>query len=64
MKTEISDQGLRAVPALSGAAITGFTLNELVAIATGVYILIQGLYLLRKWYREERDWAKSRKARK
>jgi hypothetical protein len=56
MKTEVSDQLLRATPAGAGAFITTMTLNEWVAVATGVYILIQAVYLLRKWYREEKAW--------
>jgi hypothetical protein len=45
----------KAAPAVAGAAASTLTLNEWVAIATGVYIAIQGLYLLRKWWREERQ---------
>ncbi|GAO71953.1 hypothetical protein CSE6_019_33900 [Comamonas sp. E6] len=44
----------KAAPAVAGAAASTLTLNEWVAIATGVYIAIQAAYLLRKWWREER----------
>ena len=44
----------KAAPAVAGAAAAGLTLNEWVAIATGMYIAIQAMYLLRKWWREER----------
>lgn len=44
----------KAAPAVAGATAAGLTLNEWVAIATGLYIAIQAAYLLRKWWREER----------
>lgn len=44
----------KAAPAVAGAAASTMTLNHWVAVATGVYIVIQALYLLRKWWREER----------
>lgn len=43
----------KAAPAVAGAAASSMTLNQWVAIATGLYILIQAAYLLRKWWREE-----------
>ena len=60
MQTETHDVAVEAAkgaPAVAGALAASFTLNEWVAIATGLYILIQCLYLLRKWWREEKDWA-------
>lgn len=44
----------KAAPAVAGAAASSLTLNEWVACATGLYIAIQAVYLLRKWWREER----------
>lgn len=44
----------KAAPAVAGAATFSLTLNHWVAIATVIYIVIQALYLLRKWWREER----------
>jgi predicted transporter len=43
------------------AAVSALTLDRWVMIGTLVYLCIQGVYLLRKWFREEKDW--DRKAR-
>jgi hypothetical protein len=56
VKTEITNEAAKGVPAIAGAAASVLTLNEMVAIATGVYIVVQMLYLLRKWWREEKEW--------
>lgn len=47
-------EAVKAAPAVVGATASSLTLNEWVAIATGIYIAIQAAYLLRKWWREER----------
>ena len=47
-------EAAKAAPAVAGAAASSLTLNEWVAVATGLYIVIQALYLLRKWWRDER----------
>ena len=39
-----------------GAVAASLTLNEWVAVTTGIYILVQIAYLLRKWWREETEW--------
>jgi hypothetical protein len=52
------DQAVRGAPAVVGAAIGGFTLNAVVLIATALYIVLQIAYLARKWWREEKDYAK------
>jgi hypothetical protein len=63
MKAEFTSEALRGTPAVAGAAVSAFTLNTWVMIATGVYILLQIAYLARKWWREEHDHAhKARKA--
>lgn len=48
-------EAAKAAPAVAGAAASTMTLNEWVAVATGIYIAIQAAYLVRKWWREERD---------
>lgn len=53
-KVQAAIEAAKAAPAVAGAAASGLTLNEWVAIATGMYIFIQAAYLLRKWWREER----------
>lgn len=56
MKQAMATEVIRGAPAVAGTAVSITTLNHWVAIATGVYILVQVLYLLRKWWREESDW--------
>lgn len=58
MKTEVASQAARGTPAVAGAAWSALTLNEWVAIATGIYVVLQAIYLARKWWREEKDWAR------
>lgn len=53
MKTETISEALKATPPVAVAALT---LNEWVAVATVVYIIVQAAYLLRKWWREEKGW--------
>jgi hypothetical protein len=60
MKEEFLSQATRGTPAVAGAAASAYTLNEWVMIATGLYIVIQVLYLVRKWWREEADWRKDK----
>lgn len=57
MKTEFAVEAAKGTPAVAGAVAASLTLNEWVAIGTGIYILVQCLYLLRKWWREEQDYA-------
>lgn len=57
MKTEVTAESGKGALALIGAAAASLTLNQWVAIATGIYVVIQVVYLLRKWWREEKDWA-------
>lgn len=45
----ISEAG-KAVPAISGAVYSSLTLNEWVALATLIYIVIQAIVLLHKHY--------------
>lgn len=55
MKAEIAQEGLKASPPVAVSAYTaaqGLTLNEIVAIATLIYIALQVGYLLWKWWRE------------
>lgn len=68
MQQEIRDvlsEGAKGAPAVAGAVASSLTLNEWIMIGTGIYIVLQALYLLRKWWREESDWAKlNRRGRK
>jgi len=52
MKFEIQNQTVNAVPALGGAMLYSITLNEIVAIVTVIYIVLQMAYLIWKWHRE------------
>lgn len=52
-KLQVIIEVAKSAPAVAGAAASGLTLNDWIAIATGIYIAIQAMYLLRKWWREE-----------
>lgn len=52
MKTETTIETAKAVPAIGGAMLYSVTLNEAVALATLVYIVLQVAYLIWKWRRE------------
>lgn len=67
MRQEIKDiitEATKATPAVAGTAASTLTLNEWIMIGTGIYIAVQAAYLLRKWWREESDWALQRNKRK
>ncbi len=49
---EIKIQTIKAMPAVVGTGLTAWTLNELVALATLTYIILQILFLLWKWWKE------------
>ncbi|WP_025915811.1 hypothetical protein [Herminiimonas sp. CN] len=49
-KADIAAAAMRATP---GVVMYGLTLNELVGWATLAFIVLQCLYLARKWWREE-----------
>ena len=53
-RVQAAIEAAKAAPAVAGAAAAGITLNHWVALATVAYIVLQALYLLRKWWREER----------
>ena len=55
MKAEITQEGLKTTPPVAVMAWTwmhGVTLNEIVALATLGYIVLQAAYLIWKWIRE------------
>jgi hypothetical protein len=56
MKTELAQQVTKGAPAVGGTILASMTLNEWVALATGIYVVVQIFYLARKWWREEKDW--------
>lgn len=49
----VAVQAAKGAPAVAGALFSAVTLNQWVALATLVYIIVQLLYLVRKWWREE-----------
>lgn len=58
MKQEIKDIAVQAAvstPTTGWAWLTGLTVAEVVAVVLGV---VQMLYLLRKWWREETEWGR------
>lgn len=52
----VASQAIQATPAIAGSVASALTLNQWIAIGTAIYLIVQVAYLLRKWYREERDW--------
>lgn len=58
MKSDLVEQSAKGVPAVAGAATAILTVNQWLGFLTVIYIVVQILYLLRKWYREEKDWHK------
>lgn len=56
MRQEITAESVRGGVAVGGTLATTLTLNEWIAVGTGIYIAVQVVYLLRKWWREEKDW--------
>lgn len=63
-KQDILDQSVKGFIAVAGAALAKLTLNDLVVIATGCYVLVQMAYLLWKWYHEWVDRRRQSRARK
>lgn len=55
MKLTFQEEAVKAAPAIGGAILSGITLNQCVALATLLYILIQIGYLLWKWHKEARS---------
>lgn len=58
MKQEVQDIAVEAAKATPGLLATSFTLNNLVALATLLFIILQIAYLVRKWVREETEWGR------
>ncbi|WP_375591611.1 hypothetical protein [Chitiniphilus eburneus] len=49
---DVQIAGAKVLPAVGGMVATDFTLNEMVALCTLLYIALQAAYLLWKWRRE------------
>lgn len=62
MKTEFTVEAMKGAPAIGGSVAAAMTLNQWIALATGVYIVIQAAYLVRKWWREEQEHSIKMKA--
>lgn len=60
MVDEIVLQVKRMLVAVGGATAAALTLNQWVALLTCVYVVLQALYLARKWWREEKDWRRGK----
>lgn len=55
MKHEAMEQSLKAAPAVGGALYSTITLNEVVAAATLVYVVLQAAFLVYRWYWEHKE---------
>jgi hypothetical protein len=54
MKDALAQQATKGAPAVTGAVLSTLTLNQWVALGTGIYVVLQIAYLARKWWREEK----------
>lgn len=65
-KHDVMVEAAKGTPAVAGAIAATLTLNEVVAITTGIYILLQAAYLLWKWRGEwiDRNRRASRRSRR
>lgn len=61
---DIAVEAAKGAPAVAGAVAASLTLNEWVAVTTGIYILVQIAYLLRKWWREEHEPERRKRGRR
>ncbi len=61
MAQEFKDIAVEAAKATPGIAASAFTLNNAVALATLVFVILQCCYLIRKWIREETEWGRKLK---
>lgn len=55
MKAELAQESMKASPPVTITAVawmSGLTLNEIVALATLAYVVLQAAYLIWKWVRE------------
>jgi hypothetical protein len=55
MKTDLAQEAMKSTPpvAVAGAAwVFGLTLNDWVAIGTLLYLVLQGAFLVWKWWKE------------
>lgn len=52
----------KGLPAAIGAMLAALTLNQWLSLTVLVYTVLQVLYLMRKWYREEVTWMRKREA--
>lgn len=58
MRVAITQEGLKATPPVAVSVVAwiqGLTINQVVGIATVVYIGFQLGYLIWKWYREYKN---------
>jgi amino acid transporter len=55
MKQETVEQTIKAAPALAGTVYSTITLNEMVAVATLAYVVVQLGFLVYKWYWDHKE---------
>lgn len=56
MKKEVHDIAIEVAKATPGILASAFTLNSVLTFFTLIFVLLQIVYLTRKWYREETEW--------
>jgi hypothetical protein len=60
-RSEFFSQAAQGTPAVGGTWLYWATSLNWIGFLTGCYVVIQAAYLLRKWWREEKDWMRGRR---
>lgn len=58
MNNEVVKETGKSLVAVVGTLWAAVSLNQMVALATLVYVVLQAAYLARKWWREEKEAVK------
>lgn len=64
VKQDLVAESVKGAPAVASGVYAVLTLDKMVMIATLVYVAIQCAYLVRKWWREEKEQKRSNRERK
>lgn len=58
VKKEVQDIAIGVAQAAPGILASAFTLSNIVAFFTLIFVILQIAYLVRKWWREETEWGR------
>lgn len=62
-KTAFGAEAAKGTPAVMGFGGYALTQNFWIGLATFIYIVVQIVYLVRKWHREETDWRDNKRVK-